>query len=108
MKNNIETAKELKSVIDYILWNYNENVGNIADKLPTVIVQDLSNVWMVRINYIGEIRKGNTEIDPILQTDDEPVMTDWEFHLLKKESFRQLTKYVEDICEEINKIELEA
>lgn len=108
MKNNIETPKELKAVIDYILWNYNENVGSIADKQPEVIVQDLSNVWMVRIKYIGEIKKAERFADPTLGGDDEPVMTDSEFHLMKKESFRQLTKYVEDICEAINKIELEA
>ncbi len=107
MKNNVETAQQLKMVIEYILWNYNENVETISDKDMEVIVQDLSNVWMVRIKYIGDVKRGERFVDPSLDGEDTFIYTDSEFSLLKKESYRQLTKYVEDICNEIAKIKLE-
>jgi hypothetical protein len=107
MKNNVESAQQLKMVIEYILWSYDQNVHTIENHDVSVIVQDLSNVWMVKIKYIGEVKKGQRYVDPSLNEDDEYRYTDSEFSLLKKESFRQLTKYVEDIAQEISKINLE-
>lgn len=107
MTNRCQTISQLKSVIEYIIWNYSENVTNIDDKEPVVIVQDLSNIFIVQILYICEIRKGDSEIDPTISIEDEPRFTKLEFNLLKGESFRQLTKYVEDICEEIANIKID-
>lgn len=106
MENKITSVQQLIAVINYILWSYDVNNDSINDKQPKVIVQDLNNVWLVRIEYIGEIRKGNGHEDPQTATDDQFIMINSEFNLLKKESFRQLTKYINDVCEEISKIKM--
>lgn len=103
----IKTADTLKTLIEYILWNYDAHATQIADKSPTVTVQDLSNTWIVKIAYTAEVKKGNGEMDETM-VGDEYVPTESVFTLLKTEGFRQLTKYVEEICDEIAKIELEA
>ena len=108
MNNQIQTADNLKAIINYILWSFDVNNDSIAHLNPVVIVQDLSNVWTIKIEYTAEIVRGSVHGDPTILADDKVKRTDSQFTLLKTESFRQLTKYVEDICEEMGKVEIDA
>lgn len=108
MNKIINTTTELKSIVDYIIWNYDENVDKIADKCPEAIVEETNNTYIVTITYVAGIEKGRVKSsDPQINDEDEQVIDQAKFTLLKTEKFRQLTKYVEDICAEIAKIEIE-
>ena len=107
MKKNIATISELKAVIEYIIWSHNENLDSIEDKQPNVFIKDLGNVYEVKILFIGEIKRGDSEQDPTISIDDEPVFTNTEFSVLKDESFRNITKYVEDACREIANVKID-
>jgi len=107
MKNSIITISELKSVIEYIIWNYDENVNSIEDKQPNVFIKDLGNVYEVKILFIGEIKRGDGEQDPTISIDDEPIFTNTEFSVLKNEIYQKITKYVEDACNEIANVKID-
>jgi hypothetical protein len=107
MKTKIETIEELKAVINFILWNYNEYCAEIADKMPTVKIGELESKFLIKISYVGGIEKAIVELNPELQDDDKVILTEYEFTLLKSEGFKQLNKYVEDICDSISEIDLE-
>lgn len=107
MTNRCETISQLKSVIEYIIWNYSENVTDIEDKAPVVIVKDCIIAHEVTVFYIGEIKKGNGETDPAISTDDRPLFTSIQFTVLDNISFSRLTEFVEDACEKISNVKLD-
>lgn len=103
-KATFKTAGELKAVIDYILFDYDLNVSNIADKKPEVIIQEMSNVFCVKIQHTGEIIPAhNSSLDPATHKEDVLETITSEFTLLKTEGFFALQKYVHDICDEMSK-----
>ena len=108
MNKPINSPEQLKGIIEYILWSYDANCSTIADKSPEVFIEDYNSTYIVTITYIAGMEKGRVKSsDPQINDEDETLLADGKFTLLKTEKFRQLTKYVEDICAEIAKIEIE-
>lgn len=104
MENQVKTKEELIAVINFIMWNYAFWNYGIEDKKPTVDVEESELSFKVKINYIAEIIRGSG--DGPTQVDDEINTYTEEFTLLKSEGFKQLNKYVEDICDSISKVEV--
>lgn len=104
MENQVKTKEQLIAVINFMLWNYDEYCAVIKDAKATVEVVEHARCFDVKINYIVGIKKGSGE-GPT-QVDDETNTCTEEFTLLKLEGFKQLNKYVEDICDSISKVEV--